>query len=96
MGLMSRKDMDHLRSGAWCDQVGNTFKGKFGGKCNRTACTERGERVKWWNTGTRAYYCTCCRNLITRANPEITLFDPVAHIAHGQPGTASDTAAPSN
>lgn len=39
-------------------------KGQLHGKCNRTACNERGENVRWWNKATRAHYCGHCRILI--------------------------------
>jgi len=84
------------RPPTYAPEQSEAIKGHFGGKCNRTACTETGEDVKWWNRYTYAYYCSDCHRLIGRANPEITLFDPVAHVAHGQPGTSSGTAAPSN
>ena len=37
-------------------------KGKLGGACNRAACLAPG--ANWWNTGSRAYYCERCANLI--------------------------------
>ena len=44
----------------------NTFKGLFGGECNRTACTVFG--AVWYNHSTRAYYCQQCAHLINEVN----------------------------
>ncbi len=41
-------------------------KGKLHGKCNVTACTERGDDVRWWNRPMGAYYCTHCKDEISR------------------------------
>jgi hypothetical protein len=46
--------------------IDQTGKGEFGGKCNRMACEERGEDVKWWNRPMRAFYCSDCRCEISR------------------------------
>ncbi len=40
------------------------LKGKLGGNCNVTACQKPGAR--WWNTGTRAYYCSACAREINK------------------------------
>jgi hypothetical protein len=45
-------------------EVDQTGKGRFKGKCNRTACDHRGEGIVWWNRSTRAYYCRDCRDAI--------------------------------
>jgi hypothetical protein len=47
-------------------EIDQTGKGEFKGKCNRTACEERGEDVKWWNRPMRAFYCSYCRREISR------------------------------
>lgn len=39
-------------------------KGHFGGSCNRTAC--QAPNAQWFNTSTRAYYCTPCARDINR------------------------------
>jgi uncharacterized protein YlaI len=88
MGHMSEKDKRHLRSGAWCDQVNKPGfmalpKGHFSGKCNRTACTETGAGVRWWNRPMRAYCCAGCERLISRHDEERgtdrAIFDPIPH-----------------
>jgi hypothetical protein len=59
------------------------LKGKFRGKCNRTACIEVGHDVRWWNRVTHAYYCTDCRRRINDADEHLgtpsALFDPQPH-----------------
>jgi hypothetical protein len=60
-------------------------KGKLHGKCNRTACGERGEDVRWWNRVTHAFYCTSCKRSISEFDDDCggmgSLFDPVPHEA---------------
>jgi hypothetical protein len=46
------------------DDIDQTGKGKFAGKCNRTACDHRGEGIVWWNRSTQFYYCRDCRDAI--------------------------------
>jgi hypothetical protein len=46
--------------------IDQTGKGKFKGKCNVTACEERGEDITWWNRPMRAFYCSDCRREISR------------------------------
>lgn len=45
----------------------NRDKGRYDGKCNRTACRTRGAR--WWSTIERAYYCKPCALAINAALP---------------------------
>lgn len=40
------------------------LKGQKDGNCNVTACQRPG--AYWWNTSTRAYYCTSCAREINR------------------------------
>lgn len=49
-------------------------KGQMYGKCNRTACDERGHDVTWWNPHTAAFYCTCCARKI---NPHLKGLAPI-------------------
>lgn len=49
-------------------------KGIFDGKCNRTACQAPIAGANWFNTSTRAYYCTACARQINR---EALRFDGV-------------------
>jgi hypothetical protein len=46
--------------------IDQTGKGQFKGKCNVTACEERGEDIAWWNRPMRAFYCSDCRREISR------------------------------
>jgi hypothetical protein len=47
-------------------EIDQTAKGELHGKCNVTACAERGEDVKWWNRPMRAHYCSYCKREISR------------------------------
>jgi len=47
-------------------EIDQTGKGKYHGKCNVTACDERGEDVKWWNRPMHAFYCSHCKREISR------------------------------
>lgn len=71
--------------------IDQTGKGQFQGKCNVTACDERGEDVKWWNRPMRAFYCSYCRR-------EISRFDDYRgtpqQIFENAPRTDADTPAP--
>lgn len=42
-------------------------KGKFDGNCNRTACQVPIAGENWFNTSTRAYYCTACARSINQS-----------------------------
>lgn len=54
-------------------------KGKFDGNCNRTACQKPIAGENWFNTSTRAYYCTTCARQINR---EALRFDGVEILVH--------------
>ena len=54
----------YLRNPA--DDIDQTGKGKLGGKCNVTACNNRGTDVKWWNRPMHAHYCSHCKREISR------------------------------
>jgi len=45
------------------------MKGAFDGHCNRTACQQ--PPARWWNKGTRKYYCQTCALRINRVCAEI-------------------------
>ncbi|WP_162561223.1 hypothetical protein [Methylobacterium terrae] len=45
-----------------------SLKGKFGGNCNRTACQTPIRSDNWFNTSTRAYYCTPCARAINQSS----------------------------
>ena len=42
-------------------------KGKYKGRCNRTAC-ETAAPALWWHFSTRAYYCAVCAKLLNLEN----------------------------
>lgn len=46
-------------------------KGYYGGRCNLTACTHTDEPARWYNRGSRAYYCEADAQWLNRMNPEI-------------------------
>ncbi len=48
------------------DDIDQTGKGKLHGKCNVTACKNRGTDVKWWNRPMHAHYCSYCKGEISR------------------------------
>jgi hypothetical protein len=88
------------RPPAYVPEQPEAIKGHFGGKCNVTACEERGEDVKWWNRPMHAYYCSYCKREISRFDDYLgtdhAIFEPIAHVAHGQPGTSSATVTPAH
>lgn len=57
---------EHVARDANYPDIDQTGKGQFKGKCNRTACEERGEDIAWWNRPMRAFYCSDCRREISR------------------------------
>jgi hypothetical protein len=49
----------------WREMATRLMRGEL--PCNRTACQKPG--AVWWNTSTRAYYCTDCAKAINEHNP---------------------------
>jgi len=49
--------------------MATTTKGREGGACNRAACQKPGAR--WWNTGSRAWYCDECARRINAYTPNL-------------------------
>lgn len=41
-------------------------KGKYLGKCNRTACPKR--PANWYNPNMQSYYCSSCGLILNREN----------------------------
>lgn len=48
-------------------------KGLKNGSCNRSACQQPG--ATWYNSGSRAYYCTKCAGMINDAHMGRTMFE---------------------
>jgi hypothetical protein len=43
-------------------------KGRYGGRCNFTACADPTVPAKWYNRGSYAFYCEECAVMLNRAN----------------------------
>ena len=60
------------------------IKGEKFGLCNRTAC-QSPDNVTWYNTGTRAFYCPKCANLINKANHAVLGYNLCVNHTHVSP-----------